>query len=353
MSSLLETKGAPRDLGAMQGLALRAEIQKNVAAYRQAERAQQSLVKKLLGSGTESNEQAVARDLSRFFPHHAERLEGIARGAAVPVADLLAMLAAEFGSAVSGVAPATLGLHFGVMKEANSHSKPSVAASPLLWKTVETGLRMRHRLIARRTLPDNGYASLELTLPEHVLSLAGVNECGLAMLVSTPFTMRSALEPVAAPASLLGQDCLLRFDAAAKAVDWCMTRPAGGCADLLFADATGSMLGISIRGKERELMLPFNGILVAMSQDARSLAVRERIQHQKELTRESLFSLLQEHPADEREDMREDVPLPLCRHGAWLQTSAVMSVDPCTRSLSWADQALCAARLETFYRITF
>ncbi len=347
MSLILETKGAPRDLGAMQGLALRAEIQKNIAAHRQAERARWPLWKKILGA--QSRERAVARDLLRFFPHHAERLEGLARGGAVPVTDLLAVLAAEFGSTAQGVAPATCGLHFGVMERARLHSDPSAAPKPLLWKTIETGARVRRSPVMRRTVPDNGYASIELIFPEHVFSLAGVNECGLAMMVSSPSATHVSLEPIAAPASLLGQDCLLRFDTAAKAVDWCMTRPAGGWADLLFADSAGDMLGISIRGKERELMLPFDGILLAMPQSARSLAVQERIRHQKELTRESLFSLLQEHSIDGREDAHGS----LCRHGAWFETSATVSVDPCARSLSWMEQTPCTARLEAFCQVTF
>lgn len=338
MSSILETKGAPRDLGFAQGVACRTAIQKNVANHARALRAKHSVLGTLLGVGSRTS--AVARDLSRFFPHHAERNEGLARGADVAAADLLALLAVELGGAATGVTPATLGLHFGVIDTGS-------AAQPLLLKTVETGLRLPRRPLVRKTLPDNGYVSIELVFPEAVFSIAGVNECGLAMVVSAPSEARTLAEPIAAPASLLGQDCLLRFDAAEKAVDWCMTRPAGGVAELIFADAAGHLMGVEIRGKERKLTLPFGGVLLGMPEQARSLALQTQIQHLSALSGAALWSVLQSHAAEE-----EGGALAACRHGAWLETSAALIIDPCARSLRWSERAPCATRFEDLLCMT-
>ena len=45
----------------------------------------------------------------------------------------------------------------------------------------------------------------------------------------------------AAPAWLLAQDCLERFEALGPALDWCCERPGGGGGALLLADAGGRL----------------------------------------------------------------------------------------------------------------
>ncbi len=333
---LLETKGAPRDLGLAQGVAYRTEIQKNIASYRRALHADRSVLRTILGLSSKAS--AVARDLSRFFPHHAERYEGLARGAGVLPSDLMEVLAVELGGA-TGAAPSTLGLHLGVIDQGS-------APQPLLLKTVETGARVQRKLVARKTSPDNGYVSIELVFPEVAFSIAGVNECGLAMVASAPSETRAFLDLISAPASLLGQDCLLRFDTAEKAIDWCMTRPAGGFVDLLFADAAGTLMGIEIRGKERKLALPFGGVLLNMPEQARSLALQKQIQHADMSSHEVLWNVLQGHAVG-----AETILAP-CRHGAWFETSSALIVEPHTRSLRWSDHAPCISRFDSLSSVT-
>ena len=60
----------------------------------------------------------------------------------------------------------------------------------------------------------------------------------------------------AAPAALLAQDCLQRFDRVEKALEWLERRPAGGRARFALADATGAAALFEIDGAERKRAEP-------------------------------------------------------------------------------------------------
>lgn len=116
----------------------------------------------------------------------------------------------------------------------------------------------------RRSEPDSGYRSLELTEAFGVGALAGVNEAGLAAAVTV--LPAKQLGDCAAPSRLLVQDCLQHLDGARKAADWCLRRPAGGRAALLFTDAEES-LGVLLGGEHRSLLDPSDGLLVGPGPD--------------------------------------------------------------------------------------
>jgi hypothetical protein len=95
-----------------------------------------------------------------------------------------------------------------------------------------------------------GFASLEVTLPWLVSSVAGVNSAGLcAVLASIPRSIPGT-DP---PSLLLVQECLQRFEGIEGALDWCLQRPASGDLSLLLADASGALASIELRGRERRL----------------------------------------------------------------------------------------------------
>ncbi len=86
----LVCSGAPRDLGLDQGLhfreVIRAEVERRLRG-----KGSGRLLSSLAGRDPEVAR--AARDATRFFPHMAERAEGIARGARVSKADVAALLA--------------------------------------------------------------------------------------------------------------------------------------------------------------------------------------------------------------------------------------------------------------------
>jgi hypothetical protein len=114
--------------------------------------------------------------------------------------------------------------------------------------------------LLRRSHPDSGYASFEATLPALPGALAGVNEAGLAAAVrALPLQDPS---PCAAPAFLLVQHCLQHFDTVEKAVDWCLRRPGGGRASLLFADEKVQQ-GVLLEPERRTHLHAADGLLLA------------------------------------------------------------------------------------------
>lgn len=213
MSALprIRCAGAPRDLGLDQGRALAAVI-----GAREAGR----IVR---------HAREVACDLGRFFPHHEERTQGISLGARVSEAALVDWLAAQLAGE-GGIA---------------------VAAGGLLARTLTAPPAT---LVLRESAPDNDYASLEIVWAGSAAAWIGVNEHGLAATaVAAPATPDS-LDGCAAPALLLVQDVLQRFDVVEKAVEWLLRRPAGGCASVLVADGAGRSAEVQIAGRSRRVL---------------------------------------------------------------------------------------------------
>ncbi len=198
--AVIECSGAPRDIGHAQGRACRAVLSQAFGRLGPTQRLWHWL------GGAGGTQAAVARDVRRYFPHQAECLEGLARGAGVPFAYLVGTLARSLTGSPELCA-----------------AFAGTAGGARLACTLPPGA------ILRRVSPEAGFRALEVTLPELAAALAGVNEKGLAGAVT-----RVAMNPVAtgcaAPAALLLTDCLLRFEALEGALDWSLGRPAGGAA---------------------------------------------------------------------------------------------------------------------------
>jgi hypothetical protein len=119
---------------------------------------------------------------------------------------------------------------------------------------------LRGEWVARRSRPEGLFASIEVTRPCLTAALAGVNERGLAVAAMGG---RGATERCAAPAWLLAQDCLERFEAIEAALEWCLGRPGGRRATVLLADARGELAGVEFAGAERRVLRPSEGLLVS------------------------------------------------------------------------------------------
>jgi hypothetical protein len=269
VSALLRVRcaGAPRDLGLDQGQAACAAI-RAVSPSGFAGR-----LRGLLAGGPAGR---VARDLERFFPHHAERLQGLSLGAGVRADALLArldaLLAGDGGlaAAVSGAPGALL---------ARSLAGPANA------------------LVLRESAPDNDYRSLELAPATSAAAWIGVNEHGLAATATALPAPDASLEGCAAPAQLLVQDVLQRFDTAEKAADWALRRPAGGHASLLLADATGRVAAVEIEGRKRRASDAGGTWRVGLGPVAATSALEKALSEARALDAESLALLLAEASA--------------------------------------------------------
>jgi len=226
-------EGAPRDLGFDQGRACREALRADFARLPWRARLALRLGRRAGGAARS------ARDLTRHFPHAAEALAGLALGAGVPRAWLFALHAA--GAAEP---------------DGRALALAPEAGGPLLARCVPADA------VTRRGRPEGGFACVAVTRPWLPASLAGVNEVGLAaaVLCERP---AGPEEACTAPAVLLADACLRRFESAEAAADWCTRRPSGGRARLLFADAAGVVLSLALAPRGASLARPAEGVACA------------------------------------------------------------------------------------------
>jgi len=234
---IVECEGAPRDLGLDQGVACGDALRAWIAA------------RPARSEGPA--DRTLRRDVRRHFPQLAERIEGLARGARVPEVELGRGLAGPLGAPPVEAAPrAPLALGIDAAYAAGA---PVLAFAASAFDT---------DWLVRRSRPENGLASLELATPWSVGALAGVNEAGLAV-ACVPLASPQPGDACHAPAFLLVQDCLQRFQGVDGATDWCRHRPAGGRAHILLADASGRLGGIEVAAGHRTPLTLEEGFVAA------------------------------------------------------------------------------------------
>ncbi len=250
--------GAPRDLGLDQGRACRDEIRADARARGWVAAAGMLDRLRALRRDDSPARAALARDLTRHFPHLAERTLGLAAGAGVARAALYDALLRELDAQADGAL----------------HCEGGTAGSGLEVRIASpwplTGF------VVRACTPDGGYPNLSFARPAHVGGLAGVNERGLAG-VAVPLAAPAPGERCAAPGVLLLDQCIERLDSVEKALDWCDHRPGGGRALLSFRDAAGGSAAIEIDGEKRQRRAAIpasgSGLFVCADPHARTLAI--------------------------------------------------------------------------------
>ncbi len=246
MEVRVDCEGAPRDLGLDQGRAI-------------GEGVDAELVRILRERPVGAAMKELGRDVQRYFPHLAERMAGLAHGASVARTALVVALARAAAEPEFLFRPgrAAAALVSGAMVE----SAPGVA-SPCLAARFDLSADRCSVPIVRRSEPQGGFASLELTLPWLAASLGGVNAAGLAAVLAPPTGVIDARTSVVAeatcraPARLLLLQCLERFERVDTAVDWCLSRPAGGRASILLADAQGALASVELDEDRRHSVSP-------------------------------------------------------------------------------------------------
>ena len=255
MWQVIECSGHPRDLGYQQGLALRAPIRQCAEQAGLSTRRSRwpSLAAFTSGSMRGSGS---AREMIRHFTHLAERADGLARGAEIPLDSLLRLqeLAAPGKSDGWALCAADLG--------------DSAGVSLSLSLAESSGL-------VRRSLPEVGFASLEVTSPWQVSAWGGVNEAGLAACIvpdaaqgMPPLDEPDPPAPAAAPIQLFVQECLQRFEDVEAGIGWCMDRPAAGKGTIVLGDAAGHRGAIRFAGGSRSPEQGQGGPLVAGNSEA-------------------------------------------------------------------------------------
>ncbi len=244
MTQVIECEGAPRDLGFDQGTHCRAVLN---AAYRSRSRWQRARLRLLAESDACRR---VRLEIRRFYPQQAEMMQAMARASRVPVSWLIAILTGNLPTA----APAD--------------ALVLAAASAMTDRGGLLARALPGDAIVRRSRPESGFRSIELTQPWRTAPLAGVNEAGFAVAcVSNSGGVAESRH--AASAALLAHDCLRRFDGLDGAISWLLVRPGGGKSTLVLTDLSGEIAGVSIDGDERMVFRPADDLIVHTGGHAR------------------------------------------------------------------------------------
>jgi hypothetical protein len=275
MLKLIECKGAPRDLGLDQGTVCRDAVREWIdeIGLRRSSRWLPT-VRRLTSGGALGA--GIGREVLRHYPHLGERMSGIARAAGVSLDSLAEVLArASYRSGFDPLVSAGLGA-----------AAQSRSGAVLLGRSFRAGAPW----ILRRSRPEIGFASVEVSLPWLASGIAGVNEQGIAVaaaLIDVRLRVRGLEGP---PALLLVQECLQRFDSLDGALDWCLKRPAAGSLSLLLADSRGDAASVEFSGGERQLVLADS--VVGGGPEIASAALRKQLANGASLGAELLDSAL-------------------------------------------------------------
>lgn len=239
--------GAPRDLGFDQGRACRDILREGIAqaGLRTARRRLPNLRPwssgPVLGTG-------LGREIIRHYPHLSERMAGLALGADLPLESLVSYMEARANSDSPVCRPA----------------RALAAAGPVPWLAREfpSGSGTNHGWTLRRSRPEVGFASVEVTVPWLASAVAGVNEAGLAAAIVVNESTAMATDSAhGAIALLLIQECLQQFASLDSCLDWCSKRPSACDARILFADASGEIASIDMDRSERRVVRSREGVL--------------------------------------------------------------------------------------------
>ena len=171
------------------------------------------------------------REMIRHYTHLAERVDGLSRGADLPIDSVFPLQDADPGSAEGSLTLVASGFE----------STPG--------PTLVRGLSGPDWVV-RKSRPEVGFASIELTRPWSASSVAGINEASLAVCLVPDRLSSEAQVSGRPPVPLLVQECLQRFEDVDAGIDWCSHRPAHGAARLLLADASGRRALIRFEGEQ-------------------------------------------------------------------------------------------------------
>ena len=112
--------------------------------------------------------------LQRYLPEILERMEGIAEGSGCPLGEILYQQSVE----ILGAYP----LHTGGCASMIVSSQFFEDNEPVIAKNFDYMPFLRKLQIVRKSYPDRGYASIEVTAMPLTGSHAGLNECGLLII---------------------------------------------------------------------------------------------------------------------------------------------------------------------------
>jgi len=246
MWTTIECAGHPRDMGIAQGAAVKAAIRGEIARVGLPLRRSRKPTLRGFTDGPIRGKGA-GREFLRHFSHQAERLDGLAYAADVPVDSVLDLhLRVRAGGAEGGLLSRRASLR------ARTVGSDGEGKRALLERSLPRASDTEAGWIIRESRPEVGFRSIEVGLPWLVSAVAGVNEGGLAV-VAGPLLWGEPGREGWPPSLLLVQECLQRFEDVEGALGWCRKRPVEGEQSFVLADAHGAVATVIASGRERRV----------------------------------------------------------------------------------------------------
>ena len=371
-------EGGPREMGVAQGAGLREKIH---AARRQlAQMEAFRLVQpwwmpyRVFRRVAEWRAGRFLRDaLARHAPDMAQRLAGIAEGAAIAPDALYLFNGLEaFMASVGDITAVPPGCGCSAVAVRASRS---ATGEPILAHNFDYIPLVQPFYVIRRSRPEGGLASLDFTAAPLCGTVDGVNERGLCISYNYAFTTDGGkpAPPISmAIAEALGQ-CATVGEAAERITS--RPRPSGGI--LMLADAQGDIASLELTATRQHLRRPaegedvlfhtnalgsgttrqaqiareavftraaptgLRGVRVLQSPEARDRRLAELLPQTDRFGPGELAALMSDHgPAGQPDDDT------LCMHGSYWQTTACVQLFPRQRKLRVAYASACEATYE-------
>ena len=256
-------------MGRSQGASCREDVRARIAHSGIAGRKRPAGLLRPLTSGPAVG-RGMGREIVRHYPHLSERIQGLARGAGLSFEALMELF---LQAASSGAPGEALSAEAAVALAPGGEGGGIAVVRPL----VESALP-GSGWIVRRSHPEVGFASVEVTLPWLASAVAGVNERGLAVAIA-PCELTSQSPHSDQPAAIsLVQECLQRFSDIEGCADWCSKRPVSGRAAIAVAEASGSALVVEVVGDQRRILRGEPGLSLAGGSEALRSQLRSQLQ---------------------------------------------------------------------------
>jgi predicted choloylglycine hydrolase len=310
----------------------------------------------------------VLPNLKEFSPSQFERLKGIAEGMDVSLNLLLGLSSIETLAASLSYVMGCTSLGVGPRR--------SETGSPLLAYNHDFPDFLRDHLYIRRSNPEKGYASIQLTYPSLAGSICGINSEGVALTLNHAFTaephhpgvpptflVQEALDRCRSTEEVIGLFKKVRFSCGSMATvldrkgkmaalelarnRFGVRRPRGDISLTLNAYQLKSLQEIEIpqeaKFHPRKFPAFFEGLPIHLANWERSERFKSFLKGKKKFAVQDLKRYLSDHHGVKRGGIGT-----ICRHHATANTIATAVLHPCEGMMEAARGFACEARYQMF-----
>lgn len=308
--------------------------------------------------------------LHHYYPSYLEHMKGLAAGSGLALNYFLFACAAE-------ILLAQVDFQLGGCSSLAIPPAFSATAEPILIKNFDYPYFLRHFNLVRKTSPQEGLRSLELTLVPLTGAHTGLNEAGVAITYNYGYGQIKPQHWL--PISLRIQEALRTCESARAVVDFFQDGKQAGGAIITVLDARGDIYLLEIASGlvaykhiQQNLLITTNHYQTPalMTQDIpvnayyspqRSVPelAGKRVHASSEARLDRLYALtgtkIQFHESDlksyfsdhHRQDQGNDNTL--CRHGEYFETTCSILIKPRSREIQIAMGNPCEEPYQVYY----